>query len=64
MPIIPSIINWLYNKRLNQIDLFRKFPFETQEEVLFNLLARASQTEWGRKFDFNSIDTVERFRQR
>jgi hypothetical protein len=64
MPIIPSIINWLYNKRLNQIDLFRRNPYETQEEVLFNLLAKASQTEWGRKFDFNTIDTIDRFRLR
>ncbi|MBM3421451.1 MAG: GH3 auxin-responsive promoter family protein, partial [Bacteroidetes bacterium] len=64
MPIIPSIVNWLYTKRLNQIDLFRKYPFETQEEVLFKLLAKASQTEAGRRFDFNSVETVETFRKR
>lgn len=64
MPIIPSIVNWLYTKRLNQIDLFRRYPFETQEEVLYGLLARASQTEWGRRYDFNSVDSPEVFRNR
>lgn len=64
MPIIPSIVNWLYTKRLAQIDLFRKYPFETQEEVLFKLLARASQTEWGKKYDFSSVDTIDTFRRR
>ena len=64
MPILPSIINWLYTKRLDQIELFRKYPFETQKEVLFTILARASQTEWGRKYDFNSIESADKFRQR
>jgi hypothetical protein len=64
MPIIPSIINWLYTKRLDQIELFRKYPFETQKEVLFTILARASQTEWGRKYDFNSIESAAKYRQR
>lgn len=64
MPIIPSIVNWLYTKRLGQIDLFRKYPFETQEEVLFKLLARASQTEWGKRYDFSSIDSIATFQSR
>jgi hypothetical protein len=64
MAIIPSIVNWLYNKRLGQIDLFRKYPFETQEEILFKLLARASQTGWGKKYDFCTIETVDDFRRR
>lgn len=64
MPIIPSIIKWLNSKRLSQIDLFRKYPFETQEEVLFKLLARSSQTEWGKKYDFSTIESIDKFRSR
>lgn len=64
MGIFPSIIKWLYNKRLEQIDLFRKHPFETQNEVLFRLLARASETEIGKEYDFHSIDSIEDYKSR
>jgi hypothetical protein len=64
MAIIPSIVNWLNNKRINQIELFKKYPQETQEEVLYQLLAKASDTEWGRKYDFSSISSVKDFQNR
>jgi len=64
MAIIPSIVSWLYNKRLNQIDLFRKYPCETQEEVLFRLLSKAALTEWGRKYDYQTVASVNDFRNR
>ncbi len=64
MAIIPSIVSWLYNKRLNQIDLFRRYPCETQEEVLFRLLSKAALTEWGIKYDYQSIASVNDFRNR
>jgi len=62
--IVPSIINWLNKKRLEQIGLFKKFPEETQKEVLFGLLARASKTEWGKEYDFRSISTIGDFQSR
>ena len=64
MAIIPSIVNWLNNKRINQIELFKKYPRETQEEVLYQLLAKASDTEWGKKYDFSSISSVKDFQNR
>ena len=64
MGIFPSIIKWLYYKRLEQIELFRKYPFETQNEVLFKLLARAAETEIGKRFDFHSIGSIEDYRTR
>jgi hypothetical protein len=64
MAIIPSIVNWLNNKRISQIDLFKKFPEETQKEVLFGLLTKASKTEWGKKFDFSSISNITDFQNR
>jgi hypothetical protein len=62
--IIPSIINWLNNKRINQIELFKKFPEETQQEVLYSLLAKASKTEWGKEHDYTSISTIRDFQNR
>ena len=64
MPIINSVVTWLNFKRLYQIDLFKKFPFDAQREVLFNLLARAKNTEFGEKYDFKSIKSIEEFQER
>jgi hypothetical protein len=64
MPIIPSIINRLNVRRINQIDLFKKYPFETQQGTLFQLLAKASSTEWGRKFSYSSIKTIREYQSR
>jgi hypothetical protein len=64
MAIIPSIVNWLNNKRINQIELFKKFPDETQKEVLYGLLAKASKTEWGKKYDYTSISSISDFQNR
>jgi hypothetical protein len=64
MAIIPSIVNWLNIKRLNQIELFKKYPVETQNEVLFQLLARSSKTEWGLRYDYSSIASVKDYQNR
>jgi hypothetical protein len=64
MAIIPSIVNWLNNKRIGQIELFKQYPQETQEEVLFRLLARASDTTFGKKYEYSSISSVKDFQSR
>jgi hypothetical protein len=64
MAIIPSIVNWLNNKRLNQIELFKNYPEETQQEVLKGLLAKASETEWGRKYHYSSISKIREYQNR
>ncbi|MBU8892994.1 MAG: GH3 auxin-responsive promoter family protein [Bacteroidales bacterium] len=64
MQIINSIVTWLNFKRLYQIDLFKKFPFDVQREVLFNLIDQAKRTEFGEKYDFKSIDSIEKFQER
>ena len=64
MPIITSIVNWLNVKRIYQIDLFKKYPFDIQQETLSKLLEKAADTEWGKKYDFTTIDTVEEYQKR
>ena len=64
MQIINSIVTWLNFKRLYQIDLFKKFPYDAQREVLFNLVDIAQKTEFGEKYDFSSIDSIEKFQER
>ncbi|MCK5171023.1 MAG: GH3 auxin-responsive promoter family protein, partial [Bacteroidales bacterium] len=64
MQIISSVVTWLNFKRLYQIDLFKKFPFDTQREVLFQLTDQARKTEFGEKYDFKSIRSIEDFQER
>ena len=64
MAFIPSLISWLNKKRINQIELFKKYPVESQEEVLFRILSKASFTEWGMRYDYSSFSSVKEFQQR
>jgi hypothetical protein len=49
---------------MNQIDLIRKYPVEVQNETLFKLINTAKNTEWGKKYDYKSINTYNKFRDR
>ena len=51
-------------KRIHQIELFKKYPHEVQDEQLKKLLLTARTTEFGKKFEFSSIDTYEKFKER
>jgi len=64
MPIINSIFAWLMKKRMHQIDLFIKYPYEVQHEWFRKLLDTAKDTEWGKKYGYASIASVEEFRTR
>lgn len=64
MGLINSILTWVMKKRIHQIELFKKYPHEVQEELLKKLLQTARGTEFGRKYDFSSIDQYDQFRER
>jgi len=57
-----SIFAWMMKKRIHQIDLFRKYPIEVQQELFDRLLDAGKQTEYGRKYDFNAISTYEDYK--
>ncbi len=62
--LINSLINRFNSKRLKEIKKFRYHPVEVQTECLQKLLRSAQNTEYGREFDFSSINSVEQFRER
>lgn len=64
IPLFNSIASWLLKKRYHQIELFLKYPAEVQEEVLFQLLEVAEDTEIGKKYDFESIEKYKAFKER
>ncbi|NSW44748.1 MAG: GH3 auxin-responsive promoter family protein [Bacteroidales bacterium] len=61
MPLINSLIHWVNIKRINQIDLFKRYPQDVQNEVLANLLVKAKNTEIGQKYKFDIIESAHQF---
>lgn len=61
MPFIPSVIKWINTKRVSQIELFRRYPAESQEEVLLQLIARSRDTVWGKEHGYSSVSTHQQF---
>ncbi len=64
MTFINSLVTWIMKKRMHQIELFIKYPNEVQDEWFENLITSAENTEWGKKYDYKSIESVQDFRQR
>ena len=62
MPIINSLLSWFITKRQYQIDFFRKFPVEVQQETLERLIKVASDTTFGKEHVFNSINSYSDFK--
>jgi hypothetical protein len=64
MAIVNSIFTWYMKKRVHQIELFMKYPVDVQEEWFHNLILSAENTEWGKKYDYKSIENLEQFKAR
>jgi hypothetical protein len=64
MPLINSLVSWLNTSRMHQIDFLKKHPEEVQQETLSKLLNTARNVQFGRKYDFGSIDSEDEFKRR
>ncbi len=64
MAFINTILGLFTQKRLTQIDYFKTNPLKVQRECLQELLSRAADTEYGRKYGFRSILTTEQYKER
>lgn len=64
MPFLNSIINWFNIKRLYQMELFKKYPFDVQKDTLLKLIKTAKDTEIGQKYGFNEIRSIKDFQNR
>ena len=45
MGLINSILTWVMQKRIHQIELFIKYPHEVQEELFKKLIQTAASTQ-------------------
>ena len=63
MAFLTSIVSWLQVKRMEQINLYKTYPFDIQSETLYKLLLMGENTEWGKMHDFSSINNYEDFKK-
>lgn len=61
MTIINSMISWFMKKRMHQIELFMKYPHNVQDEWFKKLILAGRQTEWGKQYHYNSINSYADF---
>ncbi len=64
MPLLNSLLSWWMKKRIHQIELFVKYPHEVQQDVFQKLISSAQYTEWGKKYDYHSIKSVQDYLNR
>ncbi|AXT61137.1 hypothetical protein D1816_12530 [Aquimarina sp. AD10] len=64
IPLVNSIATWFLKKRFHQMELFLKYPNEVQLELLHTLLEKAKNTEFGKTYDFASINNYKTFSER
>lgn len=58
-----SIFSWIIKKRIHQIDLFKKYPFEVQQEIFEKLIASGEFTEWGIKNKYSLIKSYTDYKE-
>jgi len=58
-----SIFSWIIKKRIHQIELFKKFPIDVQNELFQSLITTSTTTEFGKKYGFKDIVSYNDFRQ-
>src|SRR6056297_2271275 len=64
MQLINSLVNWVNVKRMYQIDLFKQYPCDIQQEQLFKLLNKSKETEWGKIYHYSSIKSIKEYQNR
>jgi hypothetical protein len=64
MTLVNSIFTWIMKKRMHQIELFIKYPYDVQDEWFHTLISTAKNTEWGKKYGYESILNQDQFKER
>ena len=63
MSFVNSIVNRFFAGRLKEIEYFKKNPFAVQEACLFDLINKAKNTEWGKRYKFDTLYNVYDFQK-
>src|SRR5690606_20450629 len=60
--LVNKVMELLMSKRMRQIESFMLNPVETQDNVLYENLSAARNTEYGKLYGFGEINDYETFR--
>jgi len=64
MALFGSLLYWYLKKRESGIRNFMENPHEVQGQLLTSLIEKAKNTEWGKKFEYKSINSLDDFKNR
>lgn len=64
MAVLSTMMGWYFRKRVAFLDAAVKNAAEVQLDVLKRLVNDAKDTEWGKTYDFKSIDNYQDFKNR
>ncbi len=64
MAIFNTFYTWFLRSRVNYINHVIENPVDTQMRVFEDLIATAKNTEWGKKYQYNSIQNIEDLKER
>ncbi|MCF6333295.1 MAG: GH3 auxin-responsive promoter family protein [Draconibacterium sp.] len=63
MPLLNSVIKWINIRRNYQIQYYRDYPLEIQNETLLSLLRNAEDTLWGTEHKYDKISSIKDFQK-
>ncbi len=61
--LITLFANWNLKRRIRQIEYFMANPVEVQNDHLQQMVRAAALTEWGKKYNYSDIETLDDFRR-
>lgn len=61
MEVINTFMTWLFKNRINQIDKFKNYPIDVQQELFVDLVKFGKKTDFGKKYGFADIHSYSDF---
>ncbi len=55
---------WFMERRIEQIDFFKKEAIYVQKNILLKLIKQSKETIWGKKHHYSSIHDIKSFQER
>lgn len=64
MGLVNSLVRFFLEPRITEIQRFMDNPHEMQYIVFKELISKAENTEWGKKHDYESINSYKKYQER
>lgn len=64
MGLINSLVKFFLEPRITEIQRFIDNPHEIQHITFKELISKAQSTQWGKKYDYETINSIKKFQER